>query len=247
MNRNPNTNNEYPIMKIQSLTLGMMLALAASASATIVDSFYTTGGAIPDANPAGVTFTRTTTTTDLNNINGVNVRLNFSGGFNGDLYGYLVFQATDNSITTTTMLLNRVGRTGASDAGFSTSGMNVVLSSAGPMGNIHDVANPTASIFGTAASYYQADTRTTAPNGNFTGSTPAGSSLSVFDTYTHDANGTWTLFLADLSGGDQSTLLNWGLEVSVVPEPTTWALLGFGALVAGSVVRSACRRRRQTA
>ncbi len=225
------------------LTLGSALVLTASASATLIDSFYNTPEtAIPDANPSGITFTHTTTTGDMNNINGVNVRLNFSGGFNGDLYGYLVFQATDNSITTTTMLLNRVGRTGAADPGFATSGMNVVLSSAGPAGSIHDVANP-ASTYGNAATYYLADARTTSPNGDFTGSTPAGSPLSVFDTYTHNANGTWTLFLADLSGGDVSTLVGWGLDISVVPEPTTWALLGFGALVAATVVVRRVRRQ----
>jgi subtilisin-like proprotein convertase family protein len=198
------------------LLLGTSLALAASASATIVDSFYTPGGGIPDANPAGVSFSHTTTTANMNNINGVNVRLNLSGGYNGDLYGYLVFQATDNAISTTTILLNRVGRTGVSDAGFATSGMDVVLSSTGPMGNIHDVAVPAASTFGNVATYYQADTN-----------------------YTHNANGTWTLFLADLSGGDQSTLLNWGLEISVVPEATTGALLAFGTLLAASGLRAA--------
>jgi hypothetical protein len=69
--------------------------------------------------------------------------------------------------------------------------------------------------------------------------------LSVFDNYSHNANGTWTLFLADLSGGDQSQLLNWGLEISVVPEPTTWALLGFGVLAAGGGLLSARQRRRE--
>jgi hypothetical protein len=207
----------------------LSLFLTGAARATIVDSFFTTGGAIPDANPSGVTFTHTTATANANNINGVNVRLELNGGFNGDLYGYLVFQATDNSITTTAILLNRVGRTGAFDSGFSTAGMNVVLSSAGPAGNIHDVAVP-ASTYGNAATYYRADTRTTSPNGDFSGGTPAGSSLSVFDNYTHNANGTWTLFLADLSGGDVSTLVNWGLDISVVPEPTTWALLVFAGL-----------------
>ena len=39
-----------------------------------------------------------------------------------------------------------------------------------------------------------------------------------------DPNGTWTLFVADVSGGDVSTLVSWELEITAVPEPTTWAL-----------------------
>lgn len=231
-------------MKKQILLGSLVLALAMGAQATLVDSFFTGGAAIPDGNPTGITFSHTTTTANMNNIGGVNVRLELSGGYNGDLYGYLVFQATDNTITTTALLLNRVGRTDAADFGYATAGMNVVLSSAGTL-NIHDVSAPD-STYGTPSTYYLADTRTTAPAGDFTGATPAGSALSVFDTYAHNANGTWTLFLADLSGGDQSTLVHWGLDISVVPEPTTWALLGFGALLlAGRVV--GLRRRRQTA
>jgi len=45
------------------------------------------------------------------------------------------------------------------------------------------------------------------------------------------ADGTWTLFLADLSaGGGTSTLTSWGVGISVVPEPVTWALIVFAGL-----------------
>src|ERR1019366_9393677 len=53
--------------------------------------------------------------------------------------------------------------------------------------------------------------------------------LSVFNNTS--ANGAWTLFIADLSGGGQSTLVSWGLTVVTVPEPQTWTLLG-GSLAA---------------
>jgi hypothetical protein len=58
-----------------------------------------------------------------------------------------------------------------------------------------------------------------------------------------NANGTWTLFLADLSGGDISTLVSWGMDISVVPEPITYALLAFGAAIATLFV---VRCRQQT-
>lgn len=234
-------------MKLFLVSLALVAALPI-AQATVVDTFRsgTLNTVIPDGAPTGYTFTRTTTTSDANFINGVDVHLNLSGGFNGDLYGYLVFQASDNSITTTALLLNRVGRTGVADPGFSTGGMSVILSSGtGLAGNIHDIANPANSTFGTRSTYYAADTRTTLPQGDFTGSTPAGSGLSVFGSYSHDANGTWTLFLADLSGGEVTTLVSWGLDVSVVPEPATWALIIFAVVL---VITAVARRvRRATA
>ena len=58
------------------------------------------------------------------------------------------------------------------------------------------------------------------------------------------ANGNWTLFLADLNSGDQSTLVCWSLNVSVVPEPVTWALLLFAGLL--SLLALGKWTRRQT-
>jgi hypothetical protein len=45
-----------------------------------------------------------------------------------------------------------------------------------------------------------------------------------------DPNGTWTLFFADLSAGNTSTLNGWSLDVTAVPEPVNvaMAILGVG-------------------
>jgi len=43
-----------------------------------------------------------------------------------------------------------------------------------------------------------------------------------------DPNNTWTLFFADTAAGDQTTLTSWSLNITAVPEPTTWAGLIFG-------------------
>jgi subtilisin-like proprotein convertase family protein len=211
---------------MKKLILVTTLALLAGwAQATLVVDNWSSGTlntAIPDANPVGITSATSFTGLDTSAIDGVLVTLNISGGYNGDLYGYLVLQSADNT-TTTSILLNRVGRTDASGFGFSTSGMNVILSSDQTQGyqNIHDVANPSGGT-------YLADGRTVDPNGDFNGATsPAG--LQTISG--HNANGAWTLFLSDMAVGDQSTLASWNLTVSVVPEPVTWAVMIFGAVL----------------
>ena len=62
-----------------------------------------------------------------------------------------------------------------------------------------------------------------------------------------DPNGSWTLFFADLSAGDQTTLTSWSLEITAVPEPVPAALGLFGGLLAlGGLVRTLQTRRALT-
>jgi len=205
-------------MKIK--ILAAMMTVAAAAQATIYSGGTpSTTGLLPDGNPVGLVSTISVDTGgDANTINGVQVTLNLSGGYNGDLYGYLVNPSGNQAI-----LLNRVG-TGSGGAiqqlfGYANSGLNVILS---------DVGMPGApALAGGIHTYGAGDitsgTTAWAPDngtGDFTALQSGG------------AAGTWTLFLADLSTGSQSTLVNWGLTVSVVPEPVTWALGLMGALVA---------------
>jgi hypothetical protein len=57
-------------------------------------------------------------------------------------------------------------------------------------------------------------------------------------------NGTWTLFLADLSMGEQSTVVSWSLAITAIPEPTNMAL---GILAGGFAACQAVRRWRSQA
>jgi hypothetical protein len=41
-----------------------------------------------------------------------------------------------------------------------------------------------------------------------------------------EANGDWTLFVADLSSGGTAQVNNWSLSVEAVPEPYTISLIG---------------------
>lgn len=57
-------------------------------------------------------------------------------------------------------------------------------------------------------------------------------------------NGSWTLFVADLSVGGQSTVTAWGLDITAVPEPGQ--SLGVGMLL-GSALLIRMRPRRSGA
>ena len=151
----------------------------------------------------------------------VDVRLTLSGGWNGDLYAYLSY-APSGGGSYLVPLLNRVGTGSGSEPqytfGFSTAGFaNVRMDDEGANGNIHGVAVP-----GSSPTYSY---------------TPDGGALSLFDT--KNANGTWTLYLADLSSGSQSTVDSWSVDITAVPEPAHVALGIFGGVLAlGGLVRS---------
>ena len=87
-------------MKIIPLTLVASLA----AVATVRASLYPIG-AIPDGNPSGISFVGTYDAAPVGStVSSLTVSLNISGGFNGDLYAYLV---SPNG--TLVMLMNQPG------------------------------------------------------------------------------------------------------------------------------------------
>jgi len=219
-------------MKIRQtliLAVATLVVLGAGvAQATFYTYNYTSGFGttnIPDGNPAGWADSRSIsgipgalTDGTTSEITDVNVRVNLSGGYNGDLYGYIQLH-DENNVTVLTVLLNRVGKGSGSEPqftyGYATAGMNVTLDDAAAT-SIHDVQNPTS-----GGSYK-----------------PDGDLLSNLNG--KSANGTWTLFLADMSGGSVSSVASWGLDINVVPEPVTWAL----AIFAGVVVMTQFIRRK---
>jgi hypothetical protein len=202
-------------MKSLIKTIGavtVVLGMAATAQATLFtftyDSDFANAGVVPNGNPTGWSDTRSLTTGDLGAdtlIQDVNVVLNTQNGYNGDLYGYLVHSSGF------CVLLDRVGMGSGGEPqnsfGFSTSGFtNVRLDDDSLSGNIHDISNPA--------------------NGTYVSD---GGTLASFNGLL--GTGSWTLFLADMAGGgDPSTVLSWSLEIEAVPEPVTWALIGFGSI-----------------
>jgi subtilisin-like proprotein convertase family protein len=220
-------------MNVKALLLGVGLLVSASASAALVTlSSGTLNTAIPDGNVNGLQSTLTFNDVDFNYVLDVNVRLNISGGYNGDLYVYLTHGSGFS------VLLNRTGRTGTDAFGYSDAGFNITLDDAAGT-DIHNYGgNGGAALTGT----WQPDARNVNP-ATVLNTDPRSAFLSAFNGL--DPNGGWTLFVADVAGGDQSTLVSWELDITAVPEPTTVALGIFGGLLAlGGGLRLWRRARR---
>ena len=154
-------------------------------------------------------------------ISDIQIQMNITGGFNGDLYAYLAGPQGQLAV-----LLNRVGVTGANAFGYSDAGMNITLDGLATS-NIHDYGN--ASLNGTV---WAADGRNVNPQtaGGTLYGTSTAANLSLFQNTM--ANGVWTLFVADLSpGGGTANLNSTILTIMTVPEPQTWVFLGGGLAV----------------
>jgi subtilisin-like proprotein convertase family protein len=214
------------------IVAALLFALVARAQTNFTYSSGTLNTAIPDANPVGIT---TTVTVPIlpGVVTNVSVNLNITGGFNGDLYAYLAGPVGQFAV-----LLNRVGLSSGNAFGYFDAGFNITLDSSGA--NVHNYQSGSYTITsGQLTGTWNADGRNISPlsSGSVFDAASTAANLNLFNNT--QANGTWTLFLADLSGGGQSTLVSWGLTIVTVPEPQTWAMLAGGA-----TMLLALRRRR---
>lgn len=218
-------------MRTLSLSLSFVLLAISSPAAVFSYGSGTLNDAIPDGNPTGLTRMIEVSGHDNQRVLDVNVVLNISGGANGDLYCYL--SDGQGSIA---VLLNRVGKTSANPFGYEDAGLVSVV--------LNDQAASDLHLYGgnlgaALAGSWQPDGRNQDPQSV----TEAGSRTALLDLFSyHNPNATWTLFLGDLAGGEQATLVSWGLEMEIepVPEPVNVALALFLLLAGGS-----CRWRRR--
>ena len=243
MHLNPLTNARVgPTGNLYLLAAALWLAGATLAPADLVswESGFAGGGIVPDGSITGWSDTRslsgyTGTITDLN------VTLNLTGGYNGDYYAYLTH---DSGFT---VLLNRVGRTGSDGMGYGEAGLKVKLDDSASHGDIHLYANVNgfSTVIGTGGSF-QPDGRAMDPL--LAVNTDArGRLLSQFNGLS--PNGAWTLFVADVSSGQQGVVVGWGLDVTATPEPSSGLmaiLLGVGAAAAALARRRAQARPKIT-
>lgn len=228
-----------PLNSIAVVVLAVGLCRAEATLYTYTfSSGFANGGVIPDGNVTGWSDTRTISDipSELDRIVDVNVRLEISGGYNGDLYGYLVHGSGF------AVLLNRVGKTSGNAFGYGDAGLAVTF---------NDQASETTDIhlYQTVSGYNIGGWTHWRPDGrNVNPATVVDTDgrtalLSSFNTLA--PQGDWTLFLADVSSGAQSTVVSWGLDIEVVPEPVDVALGLFGglAVVVGLGRRWWLRRR----
>jgi subtilisin-like proprotein convertase family protein len=199
-----------------------VLAAGCAGRVAVADVFsFTDNLAIPDGQPAGISDVETISS-GLTQIGSVQVGLDISGNFNGDLYCYLKFN------NTLTVLLNRPGRTASNPFGYADCGFNVTFMDLAPNGNIHTYENVVTPAAGSPLTgVWQPDGRTTSP-ASVLDTDPAVTGLNLFNGMNPD--GTWTLFIADMSSGGTSELVGWQLILNPVPEPSVPALglLGMG-------------------
>ena len=210
---------------------GLGLRLCAPALAGQITATSSPGVAIPDNDLNGLAET-IDLTTSISSISGVTVTLDISGGWNGDYYAYL--RHADSSGTGFAVLLNRVGASAGAPYGAPDSGMVVTLNDFAAV-NIHSAGAGGGVLTGT----YQPDGRNISPlsDPGVLSATAPTALLSSFDGL--DANGAWTLFVADVSPGDMGTLESWSLTVSGtgVPDGASTLLMlvgGCGLLLAGT-------------
>lgn len=188
--------------------------------------------AVPDGSLVGVSDTLWLDDRALGGfqVSEVKVTLQFSGGWNGDLFVQL------NHNGQFSVLLNRVGASPENPLGYGDSGFSLTFSDSAANGDVHHYQSTLAS--GGISLDGAPLTGLWAPDGR-----PYGQALST-EPFVRSAtlgqlagtaiNGNWTLFLADLSPGGQGQLLSWGVEISSVPEPaalvgvTTLLLAGWG-------------------
>lgn len=210
---------------------GAVLAVAsgvciAAAQTTVTNIFEDINKVIPDGATTGVSDTQILTFTEpsFSSITEVGVILTISGGFNGDLYGYLVHD------TGFSVLLNRVGRTADNSIGYPDAGLAVFFSDSGS--DIHNYRDVSFTLNGSGqlTGSWAPDGRTSDPAAVLNTDLPV-AMLSSFNGL--DPNGSWTLFLADLDFGEQATLVNWGLVVTAIPEPSAAGLIFLGGLALG--------------
>jgi subtilisin-like proprotein convertase family protein len=210
----------FPLFAVLSLTATVQ------AQMTVTNVFQQqVNTLIADANPVGLTSTNTVSGV-FGQIQSIEVTLDITNGFNGDLYAYLAYG--DGFA----VLLNRVGRTSSDYFGYGDAGFSIILSDSAATDLHFYGGNGGASLTG----YWQPDARDIDPQ-LVTDTDPRTAFLSSFSGM--DPNGIWTLFIADMASGYTSTLDSWSLSIVTVPEPATASML----LVGGGLMALGLGRR----
>ena len=221
------------MFKYSKLLLVALLTPPAIASAQVFNyDFSGINAAIPDGDATGLVNAQSIVAAPNLTITDINVTLNISGtglgGFNGDLF--VTLQHDDGF----SILLNRPGARNGASFGYSDSGLNVTFDDAAT-GDAHNYrqnlnGDQSTPLPGNLTGTWSPDARTADP-GVVLDTSGRNAFLNSFNGV--PLNGTWSLFVTDLSSGGTQRLDAWGLQITAVPEPAFTAgavalgLLGF--------------------
>ena len=209
---------------------------------------------VRDADANGVALSLTVSTA-VQAVRDIRVQVTLEGAgddglaFNGDYYMRLTHADPDGQ-GDVAILLNRAGRREGDGFGYADNGFAVTFSDSGAMADVHAYRK---ALFGNDQTAIPASGMLTgiwAPDGRetdpafVTDLSPRTATLSAFDGI--NPNGTWTLFVADLSSGGEGRIASWGLSFVPIPEPRTSATVVAALLMAGALCRRFVPRRRSS-
>jgi subtilisin-like proprotein convertase family protein len=222
----PRTDNQLKMTRFKVPTLATMaLIWAGAAQGQILTNVSSTSvnALIPDGNFSGIS-SQAVFSGIPGTILNVTVTLDVTGGFNGDLYATLSGPASEFAV-----LLNRTGLTSTNASGYNDTGFNITIADGFP--NLHNYQLDSPMLddgTGQLTGSWGPDGRAIDPRspGSTFDSTLPTADLSGYNG--NAADGAWTLFVADVANGGQSTLVSWGLTVITAPEPQSCLLLASG-------------------
>lgn len=206
------------------LILAALGGWVTGAQAVVLDFTFNPGdrGTVPDGDLTGWSDSRVVSGVE-HVIGSMTVSLQIQGGWNGDLYGYISHGGD------TVVLLNRVGKDAGNPLGYADTGLDVTfMDSAATDIHKYQTVSYTLDSQGALMGNWKPDGRNVNPL--LVQGTEAQSGLSKFNG--KNANGAWTLFLADFcaGGAGEAKVVSWSLQVQPVPEPIHVALGIFGGL-----------------
>jgi subtilisin-like proprotein convertase family protein len=216
-----------------------LLCLAGHAPAAVISLTDSAVTLIPDGDSSGVA--RSLTVSGATEpILGVEVDISLSAAstFNSFLGDFYIYLQHDSDLA---VLVNRPGRRAGAPGGYADNqSMGVTFTMLGT-NDIHDyrlavTGSHTVALSGPLAGSWQPDGRAVDP-ATVLDTSPRTAGLDVFAG--DPADGTWRLFVADMSNGAVHQLNAWTLRVTTIPEPGSAALL-FAALASAAGLR---RRR----
>ena len=213
--------------KIVILLAAALLATSVFAQTTFTTNL-TVNTAIPDNDPSGLA-SAFSLSGFAGTISNLSVAVNITGGYNGDLFAYLTGPGGY------AVLLNRVGVTSANPNGYGNTGLAVTFLSGGADIHAYGAGSYSTNAAGQLTGNWGVDGRAISPLSLGNAFDLAGRTALLSSFVGASPNGTWGLFIGDYANGDISTLLNYSVTLTTVPEPGTLALLAVGgvALLAG--------------